>query len=208
MINISEIQVGDCFSESTHYKAINKTTKGVELFHLESGKTVTLSNDYVANLLQTADQYEKEVIVTKEDTKTGEKGIRSIFEGIHSSQVFTVCFRKADEKLSATKLKALREAQIATAITNIEDAARSKKGVANAAKLALASIQENPISPIIEGELRELTGYKKSFSTNDGKYDVVDMDLMPNVDIARATRQVNINTIQWLIIDNIKYTVK
>lgn len=35
--------------------------------HLESGKTANLSNEYVYNMLNTSDQYEKEVKVTRED---------------------------------------------------------------------------------------------------------------------------------------------
>ena len=47
-----------------------------------------------------------EVKVTREDKKDSTLGIRSIFEGIHGSQVFTVCFKKQDTPKSQRKLNA------------------------------------------------------------------------------------------------------
>lgn len=84
-INIKEIAVGDVFSEESHYivEEIGKDT--IKFKHTESGKSVTLGYGYVQDLLNTSDQYDKEVKVTKEDKKDGTPGIRTIFEGIKSS---------------------------------------------------------------------------------------------------------------------------
>lgn len=92
-------KVGDIFSEESHY-VVNKVAKDkVEFLHLESGKKVSLSNEYVANLLNTSDQYDNEVKVGKEDKKDGTPGIRTIFENIKSSEVFTVVFKKQERDL-------------------------------------------------------------------------------------------------------------
>lgn len=101
--------VGDVFSEESHYivEEIGKDT--IKFKHTESGKSVTLGYGYVQDLLNTSDQYDKEVKVTKEDKKDGTPGIRTIFEGIKSSEVFTVVFQKQDKaktkKKSNMKLK-------------------------------------------------------------------------------------------------------
>lgn len=80
-INIKEIAVGDVFSEESHYivEEIGKDT--IKFKHTESGKSVTLNYGYVQDLLNTSDQYDKEVKVTKEDKKDGTPGIRTIFGG-------------------------------------------------------------------------------------------------------------------------------
>lgn len=64
-VGIKETKVGDVFSEESHY-VVNKVAKDeVEFLHLESGKKVSLSNEYVTNLLNTSDQYDNEVKVSK-----------------------------------------------------------------------------------------------------------------------------------------------
>lgn len=84
--------------------------------------------------LESADEVINEVKVTKEDKKDGTLGIRSIFESIHGTQVFTVCFKKQDTPKSQKKLNA----EIATLISDfsneIDTIQKSKKGVADAAK--------------------------------------------------------------------------
>lgn len=60
-VNLTEIEVGDIFSEESHYIVKEIKKDSVVFEHLESGKTVSLSNEYVHNMLNTSDQYEKEV---------------------------------------------------------------------------------------------------------------------------------------------------
>lgn len=203
-LNINEVRIGDVFSESSHYSYLGKQLKGHQFRHLESGETVTLDEKYVTQLLQTADQYQSEVKVGKEDKKDGTPGIRTIWENIHSSQVFTVCFKKQDKALSIKKINELKKAQIDTALEKINKAKISKKGVADVAKLALEDIQNNPILPFEQGESRKLRGYKIQFSSRDGKYDCIDMDLSKPDNI----RPVNINTIEYLVYNGVKYTIE
>lgn len=54
-INLSEVRVGDIFSEASHY-SVKEVKEGEILFHhLESGKEVTLSNSYIQSILNTCD---------------------------------------------------------------------------------------------------------------------------------------------------------
>lgn len=203
-----QIKVGDVFSESSHYKLLNKTADKKYTFeHIESGEKVVLDESYVANLLQSADQYVNEIIVGKEDKKDGSLGIRTIWENIHSHQVFTVCFKKQDKKLSGRTLSHLRDEQISSALKAIEDASKGKKGVLDEARKQLVELQNNPILPILEGDERVLRGYKIQFNSRDGKYDCVDIDLKTDND-SDHIRPVNINTIQYLIFNNVKYVVE
>ena len=200
-----EIKKGDILSESSHYKVKNILGSSVILEHFESKNEVTIAKDYLHNFCNTADSYITEIKVTKEDKKDGTLGIRSIWENIYNNKVFTVCFKKQDTKKSnkqfTTEVNALAEQMC----KEIDQVKASKKGVADWAKKTLHALMSNPISKIVEGEDRVLRGYKIQFESRDGKYQCIDMDIE---DSENNVRLVNINTIKWLIIDNIKYIVQ
>ena len=205
-VNIKEIEVGDVFSEESHY-IVNKIAKDkVEFLHLESGKKVSLNNEYVANLLNTSDQYDNEVKVGKEDKKDGTPGIRTVFENIKSSEVFTVVFKKQDKPKTKKAVEAEKETQRNEAVAIIDKAKKAKKSMATAYKEALEFIQNNPIKDYIEGEERVLRGYKMQFVSRDGKYRCMDMDIN-RTDKETGERLVNINTISQLIYNGTKYIV-
>lgn len=205
-VNIKEIEVGDIFSEESHY-VVNKVVKDrIEFLHVESGKKVSLNNEYVANLLNTSDQYDNEVKVGKEDKKDGTPGIRTIFENIKSSEVFTVVFKKQDKPKTKKAIEAEKEAQRAEAVALIDKAKKAKKSMAVAYKEALEFIQNNPVKDYIEGENRILRGYKMQFVSKDGKYRCMDMDIT-RTDKETGERLVNINTISQLIYNGTKYIV-
>lgn len=229
LLDAKEIEVGDVFSEVSHYTFLGMDGGDHKLKHHASGTNVVLTGEYIEKFLSTANQHHKEVDVTKEDTywtakkivdavkdgtlksdhttKEGDLralGIRSIFENIHSPQVFQVCFQKQDEPLKAKELSELKNAQIARALEAISNAATKKKGVASTAQEELKKIQDNPIMPFKVGEMRVLTGYKTQFTSRDGRYDCVDMNITTGSNI----RPVNINTLQWIIIGGVKYIVK
>ena len=200
-----EIKKGDILSESSHYRVKNILGSSVILEHFESKNEVSIDKDYLHNFCNTADSYIAEIKVTKEDKKDGTLGIRSIWENIYNSKVFTVCFKKQDTKKSnkqfTTEVNALAEQMC----KEIDQVKASKKGVADWAKKTLHALMSNPIPKIVEGEDRVLRGYKIQFESRDGKYQCIDMDIE---DSENNVRLVNINTIKWLIIDNIKYIVQ
>lgn len=197
-------KVGDVLSESSHYVVTGIYGNDTVLKHQESGDSVHINKMYIEKYLESADEVINEVKVTKEDKKDGTLGIRSIFESIHGTQVFTVCFKKQDTPKSQKKLNA----EIATLISDfsneIDTIQKSKKGVADAAKRFAEELITHPILPYEEGEDRVLRGFKIQFESRDGRYNCVDMDIEDNNNI----RPVNINTIKWLIIGGTKYVVE
>ncbi len=207
IVNLKEIQVGDVFSEESHYVVKSVEKDGIVFNHLESGKSVKLSNEYVKGLLNTSDQYEKEVKVTKEDKKDGTPGIRTIFENIKSSEVFTVVFTKQDKPKTKKQYEAEKEAQREEAIALIDKAKKQKKSMAVAYKEALEYIQNNPIKDYIEGEDRVLRGYKMQFVSRDGKYKCMDMEIEKGPK-ETGERLVNINTIKILVVNGVRYIVE
>ncbi|QOR59541.1 hypothetical protein KNV42_gp005 [uncultured phage cr126_1] len=201
---VKNFKVGDVLSESSHYVVTGIYGNDTVLKHQESGDSVHINKMYIEKYLESADEVINEVKVTKEDKKDGTLGIRSIFESIHGTQVFTVCFKKQDTPKSQKKLNA----EIATLISDfsneIDTIQKSKKGVADAAKRFAEELITHPILPYEEGEDRVLRGFKIQFESRDGRYNCVDMDIEDNNNI----RPVNINTIKWLIIGGTKYVVE
>ena len=201
---VKNFKVGDVLSESSHYVVTGIYGNDTVLKHQESGDSVHINKMYIEKYLESADEVINEVKVTKEDKKDGTLGIRSIFESIHGTQVFTVCFKKQDTPKSQKKLNA----EIATLISDfsneIDTIQKSKKGVADAAKRFAEELITHPILPYEEGEDRVLRGFKIQFESRDGRYNCVDMDIEDNNNI----RPVNINTIKWLIIGGTKYIVE
>ena len=223
-INLKEIRQGDVFSESSVYRFDFNQGNQYTFVHVGSGQKVTLDNNYVENLLVTADQYTKEISVGKEDKfwtqaqidasikkneiKAGEVnvgdlrqlGIRTIFENI-GNQVFTVCFQKADKPLSKKAYDAKVTQAAQEALSKIEQAKAGKKSVVNAANSVIEELLRNPILTFEPGEERILRGYKQQFSSRDGKYNCMDLNI-------NETRPVNINTLLWVVVDGVKYIVE
>lgn len=206
-INTDSINVGDIFSEQSHYVCTGKTLRSINFKHIESNTEVTIDKNYVKDLLKSADQYTDTVEVTKEDMKDGTLGIRSIFESIHSGQVFTVVFKKQDTPKSSRKFKAEVGIIVNKVCEEIDKVKNSKKGVADWAKQTIYALMINPVSKIEEGEMRTLRGFKLQFVSRDGKYRCLDMDI-EKTNKESGERFVNINTISELIYNGTKYVVK
>ena len=224
VLNINEMEVGDVFSEESHYVYLGKKDKAYQFKHLESKQVVNLDEKYVTELLQTADQFEEEVEVGREDKhwtqkqideakKKGQlesdttvregdlklKGIRSLWADIHTTKVFSVCFDKKGKELTKKAYNAAKDKQIQEALAQIST---GKLTLEDAFKL----IQENPVLQVEKGDERVLRGYKVQFASTNGFYDVVDMDIEDDGKGSNL-RKVNINEIKWLVLDGVKYVV-
>lgn len=204
---INQLKAGSIISESSHYIVNRVSGSRAWLTHFESGEEVEIGVSYLKNYTNSADLYTQEVKVTKEDKKDGTLGIRSIWENIHSGQVFTVCFKKQDKPKSKRKIQEEVDAIIEQFSNSIDEVKNSKKGVANAAKNLITELINNPVLPYEEGEERVLRGYKIQFESRDGRYNCVDMDIT-RTEKESGVRPVNINTISYLIFDGIKYIVE
>lgn len=206
-IDLNKIKVGDIFSEGSHYKVIARLANNINFLHIESNTEVVIENSYVEKLLKTADQFTEVQEVTREDKKDGTPGIRTIFENIHSGQVFTVTFKKQDKPKSTKKFNDEVNAIVKEICEEIDKVKNSKKGVADWAKKTIIAPMNNPISKVEEGEMRILRGFKLQFNSRDGKYRCLDMDI-ERTNKESGERFVNINTISELIYNGVKYIVK
>lgn len=204
---VNQLKEGSVISESSHYIVKRVSGSRAWLQHFESGEEVEIGISYLKNYTNSADIFTKEVKVTREDKKNGDPGIRTIWENIHSGQVFTVCFKKQDKLKSNKKLQEEINAVVEKFSNEIDWIKANKKGVANTAKKFITELVNNPILPYEEGENRVLRGYKIQFESRDGRYNCVDMDIT-RTEKESGIRPVNILTIKWLIYNGVKYVVE
>lgn len=224
-LNLAEIEAGDVFSEESHYVYLGDSNNQHQFRHLESGEVVNLDSVYVTNLLQSADQFNEEIEVGIEDKfwtakqiedgkkkgtieadsliREGDiklKGMRSIWSDIHTTQVWSVCFNKKGKELTKKAFNAAKDKQIQDALAAISTGKITLED-------AFKQIQEQPIVPVEKGEERVLRGYKVQFTSTNGFYDVVDMDIIDTEGKGANIRKVNINEINWIVVSGVKYTV-
>lgn len=222
MINISELKTGDVFSETAYFILKQKNKDTCTFTHYKTQKEVSLSNHYVSELLNSADVFDKveqvgllDKVFTEKQVKEykgsdtpqvgdlKQKGIRTIFSEI-GTQVFTCCFVKKGKELSKVAYeKKIREV-LEDSLTVIGQAAIGKKGVAKTAAEVVEDLIRNPITNYEKGEDRVLRGFKVQFESNDGFYQVVDLDITSGDN----KRLVNLNTIKWLVVGGVKYIVE
>ena len=204
---IKELKSGAVLSESSHYIVKDILGSNVRLTHYESNSEVTIDLNYLKKYTNSADLFTRTEKVTKEDKRDGTLGIRSIWENIHSGQVFTVCFKKQDKPKTKKRLNEEIDALVSQFSEDIDKVKASKKGVSDRAKELITKLVKEPILPYEEGEDRILRGYKIQFESRDGRYDCVDMDIV-RTEKESGIRPVNINTIKWLIFNGVKYIIE
>lgn len=223
----SDAKEGDVFSEISHFVFRKRNGNKLTFWHEEGKKEVEISSSYVNEHMATADQYFETIKVGKENKYWTAKqieerrkkqpsatpievgdlkqvGMKTIFEDIGTSQVFTVCFKKKDTPLSKKVYEEKKNEAIERAVAEIEKAKKAKKSITVAAKKVIENLQSNPILPYAEGEDRILRGYKVQFRSEDGFYQCIDMDIVGAMNI----RPVNINTIKWLVFDGVMYELE
>lgn len=205
--DIKELKSGAVLSESSHYIVKDILGSNVRLTHYESNSEVTIDLNYLKKYTNSADLFTRTEKVTKEDKRDGTLGIRSIWENIHSGQVFTVCFKKQDKSKTKKRLNEEIDTLVSQFSEDIDKVKASKKGVADRAKELITKLVKEPILPYEEGEDRILRGYKIQFESRDGRYDCVDMDIV-RTEKESSIRPVNILTIKWLIFNGVKYIVE
>lgn len=222
-LNVNDLKTGDILSEVCHYKFVEKRNGKNVFLHLQSGKEVILPINYLEQgHVISAEQYFDIVKVGKEDkywtkkqiddasknktiilNKEGDlktPGIITLWNSIPSNDVFSVCFTKQDEVLTSSKLEDIKKSILNEKLSVITKAAKSKKGVAKAAEEAIKHLINNPVLNYIPGEERVLRGFKVEFDSSTGYFKCFDTD-------KNSIRNVNINTIKWLVYKGIKYEV-
>lgn len=184
--------VGSILSETSFYV--------VKAF--EAGDKVVVTDDF-GHEIRLGKRYVEEICVSADNFTSEEKKsmteLAEIF--INSPRVAcTVCYiTKPTEKL-----KKDWEAEKAAKIAEIQNASLS-----SAPKL-LSELIDNPITKTIPGHERVMKGRHYGHVDDLGRVHFIDMELKkdPSKDYDTRSRQVDPRTIQWLIVNKVKYSLK
>jgi len=187
---MKDIQTGSILSETSFFvvKSVNKND--VTLTD-DFGNELNISNDYVEKILSPAD------IFTSEEKKTMTE-LAELF--INSPRIaMTVAFYKKDVPKTKTALKAEKEAMV----TSFQNAKVSEiEGL-------VQRFIDNPITTVIPGELRIMKGRHYGEMDDLGRIQFVDMEIAKGSGATDARlRQVDTRSIQYLIVNKVKYILK
>jgi hypothetical protein len=186
-------KIGDVFSETSFY-TVKDPAPGKSYVILENdlGIEVTLSEDYVKDLLQSADNHDKIQRMSK--TKLAETFLE------HSRMACTVNFIPKGDK----KTKRDYNAEVTTKLLEIK---RLKGALKDE---AIKNLALNPILQVIPGTPRTMRGRHYGKLDDLGRVNFVDMDETMDRRKAYDTRlrKVDPRTIQWFIAGGTKYILK
>jgi|SRR6478736_753032 len=190
-MKLTNLKPGSILSETSFYvvKTVNKGQIDVVDDH---GNPVTIGDKYAEQILVCADYYEKE------EKKTSTE-LADLF--INSPRIaMTVCFITKGKEKTKTAYEAEKKAKI----DEIQNAS-----LANATKL-LNDLIEHPITRSIPGGERVMKGRHYGHVDEFGRIHFTDMEIAQDKskDYDVRKREVDPRTIQWLIINKVKYSHK
>jgi len=192
----TSVTTGSILSETSFY-VVDKVENGKVFVKDDLGNSITLGDKYVNQICVSADSW------TSEEKKSMTE-LAEIF--INSPRIaMTVAFFKKDVE----KTKTAYNKEVSDAILRVQNAKVSEvEGL-------LKSLIENPISKSTPGGLRVMKGRHHGHIDELGRVHFIDMELdnikKPATDGSSydtRKREVDPRTIQWLIVNKVKYILK
>lgn len=184
---------GEILSETSFYTVKGFNPDGSIVVTDDLGHDIKMGRPYIEQICQSANHY----------TSTEEKSMTELAEIFlsHPRIAMSVCYITKPEEKTAKDFKAEKEAKI-TQIQNapMKDAAR-----------LLEELIENPITKFIPGHERIIKGRHYGHQHSTGRVNFIDMEIKASPsskDYDTRTRQVDTRTIQWLIVNKVKYVLK
>ena len=188
---VAVVASGSILSETSFY--VVKEVKGDRIIvNDDFGHEITLSEKYVSEICQSADNY------TSEEPKSMTE-LAEIFINSPRTAMTVAFVTKSTEKTKkdyelekSTKIHEIMNASLATTSSLLND------------------LIENPITKTIPGKERIMKGRHYGSVDDLGRVHFIDMEISRDVtkDYDTRSRQVDPRTIQWLVINRVKYFLK
>lgn len=182
-MEFSKLKSGEVLSESQYYKVVKTQGDKVQLVN-DEGSNIVVNKDYVENCLSSASQYSSEEKVTK--TKLAE------ILTSNARQAMTVCFNKQVKPEDVQKKLSALYKDFGLGLTQ-EDYDKKVKAALN-----------------LVGEERVMVGRHYGSPDVNGRINFVDMTLERDSSKTYDTRLrlVDPRTINYIIVNNVKYKLK
>lgn len=185
MTEFKKLEVGNVLSETQYYTVEKIKGNNIQL-GMDGGESIIVEKGYVEAFLSSANQFKS----TEKKTKTE---LAELF--INSPRIaMTVCFFKQDKPKTKKKYKEELAAQAEVV----------KNDFLNNGISAIETALANPIKDYTPGELRAMIGRHYGVVDDLGRVTFVDMEIKSGMN----TRQVDPRTIQYIIVDDVKYELK
>ncbi len=236
MIKLDQIKTGDTFSELSTYVVNDVKGQKIDFLHVESNSPVRIDFSYIQDCMVSGEQFDSTVTVGLQDKyhtaktveeaiKSGKfkneeefpqvgqvrlKGIQTIFKEIPFKHVFTAVYRKKGTELTEKQLATKKAKLVLDAVARLETIKKQKKGVLDASKEEFMKLLDTNIESYTPGEKRTFHGHKLGGGSATGFYSVKDLKFPDGVsaDVTKNTRLLNINTLEELIVDGVKYILE
>lgn len=182
---------GTILSETSFY-VVKECKGGKVIVNDDFGHEITLSDKYVQEITVCADYYEKE-------EKKSMTELAEIFINNPRMAMTVAYITKATEKTKkdfdaekTAKINEIQNASLKTAATLLSD------------------LIENPITKAIPGKLRVMKGRHYGNMDDLGRVHFIDMEIDRDTtkDYDTRSRQVDPRTIQYLVVNKVKYSLK
>lgn len=188
------VKVGEILSETAYYVVQSVKSNGDLDVIDDLGNEITLSKAYVdSDVLTSAD------LVESEEKKTATE-LAEIFLA-NPYRALTVCFIPQGKEKTAKQLKADRAAW----------AAEVEKALMEKGRSAIEEYASRPVELREKTEPRVMRGRWYGTQDSFGRVHMIDME-KPLPDLSKGydsrSRQVDTRTIQYVIVDKVKYILK
>ena len=188
MSKLKSLKVNSVLSENSYFKVLSINKDNVTVIDTNGIKS-NISNDYVEQILDSADYF------TKEEKKTKTELADILLN--NPRVAMTVTFYKQDKP----KTKKAYDAEKSAKAQEIASAQFGRiQGL-------IENLIDNPILTYVPGELRVIKGYHQGKLDDLGRVHFLDMEL-PGTNTASNMRQIDPRTIQTLIVNEVKYSLK
>lgn len=185
------IEPGSILSETSFY-VVKEVQQAKVIVTDDFGHEITMGKPYVEQITISADHFETE-------EKKSMTELAELF--INSPRIaLTVAYITKDDQ----KTKKDFDAEKAAKIAEIQSAPIGK------VEALLNNLIENPITRVIPGKLRVMKGRHYGHVDDLGRIHFIDMEIKRDAskDYDTRSRQVDPRTIQYLIVNKVKYTLK
>ena len=189
---VAVVGPGSILSETSFYVVQSLSRDGKVNVKDDLGHEITLSERYVKEICSRADEY------ITEESKTRTEMQEILLS--NPRMAMTVAYVTQ----SSEKTKKDYESEKRDKIDQITNASLS-----SAARL-LEDLIDNPITREIPGKLRVIKGRHYGHQDTNGRVSFIDMEIQrdPSKDYDTRTRLMDPRTIQWMIVNKVKYILK
>lgn len=169
----------------TNYFTVKEVSGSNVVLTNQNGQDMRSNLNTVQNAMQSADEFKKEEKLNQTDL------INIVLNNPRTAM--SIYFQKQD----SPKTKKIYDAEVQAQAEEIQKAllAKGMPGV--------MEILKNPVKDYIPGEMRLIKGYYVGSQDERGRFNFVDME-----DPKKLTKGVDPRTVNFVIVNNIKYSIK